>query len=82
MSIEGLESFRGWKQAKGSHVKAVFQVGSDENRVESAPPYAVHHGEVSKGVRRSLVKWLISRGLLSLLIIFAGILTLMLTTAQ
>jgi len=81
-AIEGIEGFVGWKQGKGSHVKAVFQAGGDENKVESAPPYAAHHGEVSKGVRRSIVKWLKNLGLIIFLLAFGYLVTLVLALAR
>jgi hypothetical protein len=31
-ALESLNGFRGWKQAIGSHVKAVFETGDAEHR--------------------------------------------------
>ena len=72
-SIEKVEGFFGWEHGKGSHVKAVFKKGEGEDTRYPTQPYAAHGGEVSKGVRRSFVRWLKEQGFIILLLLFAGL---------
>lgn len=71
-AIESIDKFSEWRQGSGSHVKGVFERGTPPNQERLTFPYAAHGGEVSPGVRRSWIKWLIAMGLI-LFILACGI---------
>ncbi len=63
-AVESINNFDEWRHGSGSHVKGVFVRGQSPNQERLTFPYAAHGGEVSPGVRRSWVKWLIAMGLI------------------